>query len=203
MALMIMFVLRIIALLVGFGSARELGRELAIEGRSVTGVGALLLYLAWVSILAFAWFQLLSTLIAPLFLSTTTPGITSPAQLEQRRVFVVMPTLFRFGWAIAALVLVVAWRKAIGRACEAAVGRCELISWQRIAVLGALAGLLQQLLALPQSLIFDILRGPVPIFPLSPAALLVGVNAVVAVLLVLALILARRSSTSPSSKGHE
>ena len=203
MASMIMFALRIIALLVGFGSARELGRGLTIEGRSVTGVGALLLYLAWVSVLTVAWFQLLSTLIAPLFLSSPPPGITSPVQLEQRRAFVVMPTLFRFGWAIAALVLVVAWRKAITRACEAAVGWCELTSWQRIAVLGALAGLLQQLLALPQSLMFELLRESVPIFPLSPAALLVGVNAVVAVLLVLALILARRSAARLSSKGHE
>ncbi len=199
---LIMFIFWIVALAMGFGAARGLGRGLGDEGGSITGVGALLLYLAGVSILAFAWFQLLSALIAPLFLSIPPPGMMSPAQLEQRRAFVIMPALFRFAWMIAALVLVVAWRKAIGRACEAALGRCELSSWQRIAVLGALAGLLQQLLALPQSLIFDLLRGPVPIFPLSPAALLVGVNAVVAVLLALALILAHRSAAKQSSKGH-
>ena len=199
---LIMFILWIVALVVGFGAVRGLGRGLRNEGGPVTGVGALLLYLAGVSILAFAWFQLLSALIAPLFLSTPPPGMMSPVQLEQRRTFVVMPALFRFAWAIAALVLVVAWRKAIGRACETAMGRCAISSWQRIAVLGALAGLLQQLLALPQSLIFGLLRGPVPIFPLSPAALLVGVNAIVTILLVLALILARRSAAKLSSKGH-
>jgi len=181
MEMPLMFILWIIVLAGGFLTAKGFILTRECEGKvweSPAGVGRLVLLLALTSILAYAWFQLLSTLIAPWFLSP--PSAAAPTVKEQYDALIRLPRLFDLAWLVVALVLVALGRKPLSNTL---FKRCPLTSWQRFVVLGAIASFLQQLFILPQRLLLYLLHLPVPLFPISPRAQIIGINALVAVIL--------------------
>ena len=187
METLMMPILWLVVLAAAFWWARGMMRDVA------WGIPAVLFFLALVAVMAYAWFHLLSSLFIPLSLLASSSSDTYTSALaESYRAMIVYPAFFRFAWAVVALVLVVVWRKGLMGLCDALVGSCALSGWAQVGMLAAMAGLLQQLLILPQQLVFDLLRVSSSASA-SPLLVLGGINAVVALLLVLALILARRS----------
>ena len=96
-----MFLLWAITLTGGFWAARGLisaraHRKEIIVRASFTGSGELALYLTSGFILAYAWFQLLSALIAPWFLPHPS-GFTSPSQ-SQYDALIRLPVFFNLLW---------------------------------------------------------------------------------------------------------
>ena len=197
METLMMIILWLVVLAAAFWWARGMMRDVA------WGIPAVLFFLALVAVMAYAWYHLLSSLLFPLSLLASSSSYTyTPTLAESYRAMIVYPGLFRFAWAVVALVLVVVWRKGLMGICEALVGSCAPSGWAQVGMLAAMMGLLQQLLILPQQLVFDLLRMPGSASA-SPLLMLGGINVVVALLLVLALILARRSPTRASSREHE
>ena len=196
METLMMLILWLVVLAAAFWWARGMMRDVT------WGIPAVLFFLALVAVMAYAWFHLLSSLLVPLSLLASSSSYTYTSTLaESYRAMIVYPALFRFAWAVVALVLVVVWRKGLMGICDALVGSCALSGWEQVGMLAAMAGLLQQLLILPQQLVFDLLRVSSSASA-SPLLVLGGINAVVALLLVLALILARRSQVESSGEEH-
>ncbi len=192
----LMFLLWAITLTGGFWAARGLisaraHRKEIIVRASFTGSGELALYLTSGFILAYAWFQLLSALIAPWFLPHPS-GFTSPSQ-SQYDALIRLPVFFNLLWLLAALALVISGWAVI---LNTLAGRHPLTPWQRFVVLGAMISFMQQLFTLPQRLlVYYLLPSMDSLSPIAPSTQIIAANALMAIVLLALLLLARNRAT--------